>query len=151
MLVLDDIYPAMIAISILGRHIICNRYHMADMHHKIFPPTRFPIRRSTQDPGRRSDILHPVTGYLNEPQEVQTWISRCVKLHALNYHCNIWDNWFSNMNFLKIENNIKYHFKGSGIITYLGPFSLSTGCIRSKCKCFICFQKWTILESHCVK
>ena len=95
MLVLDDIYPAMIAISILGRHIICNRYHMADMHHKIFPPTRFPIRRSTQDPGRRSDILHPVTGYLNEPQEVQTCISRCAKLHALNYHCNIWDYWFT--------------------------------------------------------
>ena len=41
---------------------------MVDMHHEIFPPTRLLIRRSTQDPGRKSDIVHPVTGYLNERQ-----------------------------------------------------------------------------------
>ena len=62
---LNECYPAIVvALWILPRDIICDRYNVVDIDSEIASP----IRRSTQEPVGKSDIRHPGTGYLNEPK-----------------------------------------------------------------------------------
>ena len=62
MLALNDLYTALLTIWILPIDIICNRYNLVDMT----PDIASQIRRSTQEPEERPDILRSGTGYLNE-------------------------------------------------------------------------------------
>ena len=64
MLSLNYLYPSLVAIWILPRDITCNRYNVVD----VDPDIVWPIRRSTQEPGGRSDILRSGSGYRNEPK-----------------------------------------------------------------------------------
>ena len=52
MLSLNYLYPALVAIWILPRDIRCNGYNVTD----VDPDIVWPIRRSTQEPGGRTDI-----------------------------------------------------------------------------------------------
>ena len=60
---LNDLYTALLTIWILPIDIICNRYNLVDMT----PDMASQIRRSTQEPEERPDILRSGTGHLNEP------------------------------------------------------------------------------------
>ena len=61
---LNEFYPAILALWILPRDIICYGYNVVDMDSEIAPL----ILRSTQEPVGKSEIRHPVTAYLNEPK-----------------------------------------------------------------------------------
>ena len=52
MLTLNDLFTALIVTWILPKNIICNANPTIGMNHEI----ALPIRRSTQEPGGRTDI-----------------------------------------------------------------------------------------------
>ena len=61
---LNMFYPAIVAIWILPRDIICDGYKGVDMDSEIAPPSQ----RSTPEPVVKSDIRYPGTEYLIEPK-----------------------------------------------------------------------------------
>ena len=66
MCALKDLYPALVAICILPRDIICRWYHINDIAHKIVSSTPSPTRHSTRDPEWSSVISYSEVGYLDK-------------------------------------------------------------------------------------